>query len=467
MFFVLLILGSAFIGTTAARKGPRAAAAVAFALAVLLPCFTYATVGAVNIDVRTALALVGIGCVVLHPQSELRPKFLLADALVIGLVASIIATESMTGAATLTVAFDIAIGWLVPYWLGRIVLRDADDVDRLIDAVAPICFALAAWAAVESILRVNPIAALFGHVGSSQSMYDLRWGLRRAEGPLTHPIFFGLQLVLLFPFALAAARKAREVGPMWRRRLPWIVAAGAFFTMSRGPQLGILMTLAATTALLVPRWRAWIVAPIVLVALIGFTAGDLVLDLLHRWSGETPTTLLIDGEPVKYTGTTHRLLQVRVYAEAVANAGWLGYGSTALRAGQSTIPYVDDDLRQMFSSIDNHYLQFALQCGFLGIGLFVGLCATSISYAWRAAAHSDGAPRVLAAAVGGALLSVTLLVSSVWLASDFRFPLLAVMGLAGGLCLVYRSAGSTAVEPVPTQSFAFRLSPGHPATLAR
>jgi hypothetical protein len=236
--------------------------------------------------------------------------------------------------------------------------------------------------------------------------------------------------------------------------------------MSRGPQLGIVMTLAAATAVLAPRWRWWIVAPLALSAVVSYAASDVVLDLLQRWSHETPSTLLIDGEPVKYTGTTHRLLQVRVYAEAVAHAGCLGYGSIALRAGQTTIPHVDAELRQMFSSIDNHYLQFALQCGYLGLGLFVGLCATTIVYAWRAAARCDGASRVLAAALGGALLSVTLLMSSVWLASDFRFLLLAAMGMAGGLHLSNRRNPSALVQAAPQRAFELRLSPGHRVSFA-
>jgi O-antigen ligase len=226
------------------------------------------------------------------------------------------------------------------------------------------------------------------------------------------------------------------------------------------------MTLVATAAVLVPRWRTMIVAPVVLLLAVGLAAGDQVVDFLQRWSGETPSTILIDGEPVRYTGTTHRLLQVRVYAEAVAHAGWLGYGSTALDAQQTTIPYVDEELRQMFSSIDNHFLQFTLQCGFLGIGLFVVLCGASIAYAWQAVKGCDGVSKMLSAAVGGALLSVTLLVSSVWLATDFRFLLLSIMGLAGGLKLLYVGNAPPVAAPVPFRSPNLRLSPGYRASWA-
>lgn len=461
MFFVLLTIGIFVLAVTAVRRGPRAAAATAFALAVTLPCWIYLEVGAVRIDVRTALALAGIVCVGVHPCKALRPRLLLADALVVALVGTIIASEALSGIVTLTVVAEIVLQWLVPYALGRLVFSEPVDADHLIAVLVPVCLVLAGWAVVESVTRMNPVGVLLGHVGSLQSMNDLRWGLRRAEGPLTHPIFFGLHLVLLFPFALAAARQARDGGPAWHRKLPWIVAAGAFCTMSRGPQLGILITLAVATAVLVPRWRSLIMAPLVLAVVVGFTAGDLVLDLLHRWSGEKPMLIELDGETVAYTGTLHRLLQLRVYAEAVEHAGWLGYGSLPLRAAANTVPYVAEHLRQMFSSIDNHYLQFVLQCGYLGLGLFLLLCATTIGYAWQAAAQSEGATRVLAAGLGGALVALTLLMVSVWLASDYRFLLLAVMGSAGGLKLcVPRRAPTGRITPAPN-TIELRLSPGY------
>src|SRR5688572_15971406 len=167
MFFLILILGAVTVIATAFHKGPRAAAAAAFALALVLPCFTYVEVGAVRLDVRAAVALVGIGCVLLHPQTSLRPRFLLADGLAVALVATLVAAEAASGIVTLTVVFSIALGWLVPYWLGRIVWNDRDDIDRLVAAVVPVCFVLAAWVTVESILRVNPVGSLLGHVSSA------------------------------------------------------------------------------------------------------------------------------------------------------------------------------------------------------------------------------------------------------------------------------------------------------------
>jgi O-antigen ligase len=120
----------------------------------------------------------------------------------------------------------------------------------------------------------------------------------------------------------------------------------------------------------------------------------------------------------------------------------------------------------MFSSIDNHYLMFVLQCGFLGLGLFLALCATTTVYAWSAAARADGATRRLAAVMAGSLFALTLLMTSVWLPSDYRFVLLAMMGAAGGLRLICVARRSEVASPLRSSSFPLQLSPGHRVTPA-
>jgi len=468
MFFVLLFVVAVLVGVALWRGGPHVAATTAFAAAACLPCWAYTEFGAVRLDVRTAIALFGIGCVFLHPQNRIQVHYVPADLLLLGIVGTIVATELLTGVVTVTVVADVLLQWVVPYALGRCIWTAAADNRQFIVVMGWVCAGLAGWAAVESIARVNPLGALAGHVGSAQSLYDLRWGLRRAEGPLIHPIFFGLHLVLMFPFAWAASRQAAAGdGPAWQRRLTWIVGVGAFFTMSRGPQMGILTTLAATTALLRKRSRKFIFVPLLLLAVVGIAAGDGVIDLLHGWSGEKPVMMQLDGELVEYSGTTHRLLQVRVYSEAIRHAGLLGYGSTALRAGANTVPYVPYDLRDIFSSIDNHYLQFVLQCGFLGLGLFAALCLTTIGGAMRAARRLDEPMRTLAAATASSLISLSWLMASVWLAADYRFMLLAVMGSAASLhrCVVAsprrKSAAAATVDVEPALPPLLQLSPGY------
>jgi len=464
MFFVVLAIAVVVVLRAAVLGGPRAATAIGLATIMIVPTWMFREFGAIRLDTRTAVALAVVGCVALHPQTTWRIRFLWADWLVAGLVVAQCVSEDLTNpATTLPVFIDIGLQWLVPYVAGRLAWRSFDDVPSLLGPMAVACVVVSVWAAVESIVRFNPVGSLFGHAGSLQGMGDLRWGLRRAEGPVTHPIFFGLQMVLMLPFALAAARRAKTgAGPEWWRYVPWITAGGVLFTMSRGPQMGVACVLLTMIAVMQPHRRALVLIPTVAGLVFVASAGSWVIDFLHRWSGESPRmTVLIRGEPYAYTGTTHRLLQLRVYEEAVAHAGWFGYGSIGLRAGETKIPYIEDHLRQMFNSIDNHYLQFVLQNGFVGLTLFVLSCLTGVGYAARAAAAAANPSPQLSAAAAGALLALTLLLASVWLASDFRLVLLAALGLASGMQASRQVVPAKAATPAAFVPATLCLSPGH------
>ncbi|MBL9094431.1 MAG: hypothetical protein JNL96_24630 [Planctomycetaceae bacterium] len=466
MFIAVFILCALVIVGAAVARGPREAAALALATSMLVPNWLLRELGATLIDMRIACALLAVGCVALHPQTrwKLRPN--LADFLVVALVVSQIVTELSTSEPFATALIDIAVQWLAPYALGRLAWRSFADGERLLPLLAGCCLVLGAWSAFESITRINPVQIALGYAGSLQGLTDIRWGMKRADGPLMHPIFFGLQMVVLYPFALAASRRAREgLGPKWWRFAPWAAAAGAFFTMSRGPQIGIAATLLTTTAILSPRLRWPILVPAILAAGLLWSGRDAVIDLLHHWSGERPTTAIeIRGEWVPYSGTTHRILQVRVYEEALAHAGWSGYGTAALVGTTQKIPYVEEHLRQMFASIDNHYLQFTLLYGYAGLALFLGLCLLGAWYASTLLRSDDGGFRALGAATFGALVVLTVLFGTVWLAADIRFPLMALVGAAGGMAASRKPADepSAWTKSVPRLA-PLRLVPGHPA----
>ena len=461
MFFILLLAATGLLVTSAAL-GKRVSAASAVMLVLLVPCWIYTDIGAIRIDLRMGVTLVYLACVALHPQTSYRLRFVAADFIVLALIAAQITSEFLTSPTAVSVTPDIILQWGVPYLFGRVAWRSAEDQSRNFAAIVTVCVVLSVWAAIESVTRMNPIGKLLGFNGSIQAVNDLRWGLRRAEGNLTHPIFFGLQLAMLFPFAMAAARQSREgSGPAWWRYVPWIIGAGTFFTMSRGPQLAILLTLAVAYAVRFPRYRLLVLVPLVCtIGLVGLKMNQAV-EVLQMWSGEESSMLLvIKGEPVHYTGTSHRLLQLRVYEEAVANAGWFGYGSVALAATDVKIPYIEEHLRQMFFSIDNHYLQFVLQNGFIGITLFLMLCLTSAYYAATSAVAGTEDRRYFGAYFAAMFLAVAVLVFTVWLASDYRFVLLVMFGISASLPR-YRAAPAKRAEPVA--GVPLHLTPGHPS----
>lgn len=234
---------------------------------------------------------------------------------------------------------------------------------------------------------------------------------------------------MLFPFAMArpAPKPAKETALLGGALCRGSSARDAFFTMLRGPQLAHIAHARSRRRRAGSRYRLLVLVPLVgAIGLVGVKIDQLV-ELLQMWSGEESSMLLvIKGEPVHYTGTSHRLLQLRVYEEAVAHAGWFGYGSVALAATDVKIPYIEEHLRQMFFSIDNHYLQFVLQNGYVGITLFLVLCLTRAYYAATSAVAGTDDRRYFVRYFAAMFIAVAVLVFTVWLASDYRFVLLAM-----------------------------------------
>lgn len=472
MFITLFIIGAAAIVATALARGPRYAAVSTLVATLLIPIWLIVEVGAVILDLRMAFALAGIGYV-LWKQKKVSYFPLATDFIVVTIIGVQIASELLSSEPTMTMFVDTAMQWLVPYVLGRVAWRSFQDGKQILPAVVTTCAILSAWSVLESITRINIVNALLGHAGSLQGQTDLRWGMKRAEGPLSHPIFFGLQMVLLFPITLEAYRQAKlGIAPNWWKWMPWVTAAGAFSSMSRGPQMGIGIVLITTVVIMLPKWRVAILAPVVIGIGAIVAMPNFFLETLSSWAGEKSTmTIQIDGQYVEYSGTMHRILQMQVYSKALQHADWFGYGSVGLRSGSTTIPHVEDHLRQMFSSIDNHYLQFALQNGWVGIGAFLALCFFSIHQA-ASAAHDPRNPMpYLSAATAGAIVALTLILSTVWLPSDVRFVLLAVIGMAAGMRMsrsvpTYADAAAVPltkpVEIVTPTAPPRRLVPGFP-----
>jgi O-antigen ligase len=185
---------------------------------------------------------------------------------------------------------------------------------------------------------------------------------------------------------------------------------------------------------------------------------DTIVDSLAQWAGETPNesaAIVIAGQEVDYTGTSHRIILFQAYETPLARLGPLGYGS----------PLPDDKMDEIparFRSIDNHYVLFLLQRGPLGLGLFV-LLAIATLFNLAMMALDEGQPTAdLAAGLFGAMALVTLLLVSVWFAPDFGMMWLFVAGLTSNLRSLRNSSArdnstteKVAVGPIP------RLGPGH------
>ncbi len=177
-------------------------------------------------------------------------------------------------------------------------------------------------------------------------------------------------------------------------------------------------------------------------------------------------TIVIDGHSYDYTGTNHRLLLLRVYADAIAHAGWFGFGTPKVSGDTTHVPFVEDQLRSLFASIDNHYVQFVLQAGYLGVGLFVVLGAVSAGYLLPPALAIDHRRGLLAAGLFGAIVATMFSLMTVWLSRDFSFFWLLLVGVAGAWRSEILTERAMSLARRPTNVLQRRLVPGHALPIA-
>lgn len=465
MFFVL---GAVLVFTVAwvyATQGPRLAIAVVCGCALLYPSWVACHMGPTVCNLRSLGCLLALGIVIATSFRVFPGGLMLADLIVAALAASQIYTEYTVGDLSPSTLLSTLLEWVVPYLLGRIACESIHDLRRLTTIMAWVCLGLSALAIVESVTRINVLNVLLGHAGSLQGEGDIRWGMKRAEGPVTHPIFFGLMLVMVLPWAFEAARRAMNGdGPKWWQALPWITAAAACCPMSRGPQIGVMLCAFVVFFLRNPAHRKGLAIVAIAVSVTGAVAYRPMLHLLHVWSNERPQakeTVVIGGAAVEYSGTNHRLLQLTVYQDAVLHAGWSGYGLMCMSTRPSRIPYVEDQLREMFFSIDNHYLWMLLKAGYGGVTLFVLLGLTALKCLVKPALTLDAPHSLLAAGLLATILAVMVLVTTVFFAADFGFLWLFNIGLSASLRKCFDARNARARGPLVWPS----LAPGHPVRL--
>lgn len=451
--------------------GARWAVAVAWACTLLMPTWLDFQIGAIQVQPQTFSALLAV--VILCLESKPRGFWLWTDLLCVALAAEQVASDYSNGEFTPTMTASAGLEWVLPYVFGRLALQSSDDLNRLTRSSAWACVILSVWTIVESITRVNVVASLFKHVSSDQAAFDIRWGLRRAEGSTVHPIFLGMLLVLLLPWALVAAERAKSgFGPRWWKTLPWLVGTAVFLTISRGPQLALLTMLAIVFFCRFPAWRR-ILAVTAVIAVVSVVGGrSFLVDVLHVWSNEKQSQKIqvsIHGELYEYSGTNHRLLQLKVYEKSVALAGWFGFGGGRLSGLPRDLPGLEHHLIEQFNSIDCHYLMWVLRSGYFGLGAFLVFSVVSLIRLAPTALSTTGEYSMLAASLFGAIAGVLVMLATVYFAPDFGYIWLFAVGLGSSVRSCADAAGSAvpgtiSISPAmaPRRRATRRLTPGHP-----
>jgi hypothetical protein len=365
-----------------------------------------------------------------HPGT-VKPRLVVCDLFVAGLVASMLVSQQLNNDLRFLTPVDFTLTWALPYAVGRLFFRSPEDIGRLLPFAAGLTLYLTVYAGFEAVTHVNPVNRLLGYSDwiLDESGAGVRWGLKRAVGPVGHPIALGMLLVLILPWAIEAWRKAglRE-GPGWWRWLPAAVLAAIVCTVSRGALMAAGFVGYSAAYFARPKWRPVLTAVALLGGVVYFQYREEAIEMLGRMAGEKPNedSVLIDGKEYPYSGTRHRSLLALAYRQSLDEAGLFGYGYHAKKADR-------DDIDQRFRSIDDHYLHFQLRFGMMGVGLFLAVAACTLLYLARSAYHTGAPEAGFAAALFGAVLGVTVMLQSVWFAPDFGRAWLFCAGMAASL----------------------------------
>ncbi|MFO0935869.1 MAG: O-antigen ligase family protein [Gemmataceae bacterium] len=449
MFFPLFTLIFVVTLSVAFSAGPRQALWMCWLPVMLLaPVWLVAGVGSVVLDFRTAASMAAILGFLLNSSRSKRTGWSYADALIIGVVVVQLVSQYQTGNLRPMTPLEIGRKWLLPYIMGRWFLGTADDLAAALPYIGRVLIVLTVLAVFECVSKINPLNTILGKTYALLEQGEgYRWGLKRAHVMFDHPIFFGMALVLMLPWALEAMSQSfAGKGPHWWRFLPVAMAASLFATVSRGPQIASIATMGVYFFFRLKSLRLPLFVVAVIVGLIGYTQRHEIIDLLSQFAGEKNVEEIryieIEGEEVEYSGTTHRVLLFRVYAEAIRNAGLFGYGYEL--KGVS----IDESLAQRFGSIDCHYLLFLLQNGYLGCGAFIILTLGIILNLARLAWRTEYSQSALAGGLCGSLAGVAVLLISVWFSPDFAGVWLFSAGLAASLPSLIPSEATRETETI-------------------
>ena len=420
------------------RKGPAAALGASMVLSFIFPVWLKVDIGGVPINVRTAIAGITMLGYLFHPKGKIVSPLTLLDCCIAMMCICQVAADSFTSGLTVALPLGAYGEWALPYVAGRFAVVDRQSLKWIAPWVVGVILLLGMMACFESMTKVNPFEFVFGNRPTELAHRGAaRFGLKRAFGPTTHAIFFGMLIAVLLPWLVCMwqsfeSRRIRGLTVVAGA----IALAGAGFTISRTPVLTILVAAALTLALRfkVLRWPLGLSLAIVIGGFAAFP--NEVTDVISRWTGggDKPRLIEIDGKAVVTSSSRSRLHVLGIYSDALVKAGPFGYGSEATSEFPLRIPGVDGRFKSanLFKQVDNGYILLTLRFGWVGGAclaiLFLTAIATGLSlYFERHDQLFPGAVACLLAVVAGFSLLL------VFMNYDFGLPILWLMGVLSGL----------------------------------
>ncbi len=431
------------------RHGPGVGAGVGLAVACLMPTWTATWVYGQPIDVRLATAIALIGAYCFHSDGKIWSRINLIDIAVAGLVVWQVTVDWLHDGFGALVPLTSYLEWALPYLAGRFSVMHSGALASIRLPFACCAVVIACLALVESFANVNAWEMLFGPVDDlvkrGRGMrYDF---LYRAMGPTRHPIFLGIVLMLMVPWAVSlidseGSRKLKYIG--------WLslagVVVGVLATVSRGPLLCLFLA-AATALSYYSLWARRVFAvTIVLGAILAAVNWSSVVGFVESTGSINVRSRVVevDGEAVAYTGSNNRLFVLEIYGPLVVRGGAMGFGTEATSSFPPNIPGLPVSARaqEVLGIVDNSYILIGLRLGIVGLAFFVLMLFASIYNAFSLARNQSlvtyPGGSLFLVALGSILLAVSVEILTVFSSYDFIFWLLFTCGVVSGLTALDR-----------------------------
>ena len=264
---------------------------------------------------------------------------------------------------------DLLFLWLLAYVIGRFA------VENVRTALVVLMSIVAAWGIAEFLLGWHVFIEWFPSSNHTLNEIQERSGIARSEASLGHGIAYGASLALAIPFTQKFGRRA-----VW---IQLLLCAGIIVSLSRGPMLTMILTLALTV---------WVLSDAknrlryIVLALVGGIGVYYVLGALY--SG-------VYSDEVRGSGDA-RVTQFDAVVDAV---NWLTSAITGTVNGQAIAGRV--------GIIDSTPLRLAVNFGVVATVLLLLPVAVS---AWRAVKRTANAAAVALAGQIPVLVVTSLIV---------------------------------------------------------
>lgn len=128
---------------------------------------------------------------------------------------------------------DLLLVWMLAYVLGRCASG------RVMTAFPVLMACVAAWGLIEFTFGMHLFADWMPSANHTLNVIQERAGVARSEAAFGHAIAYGAALVMAIPFAQRLRRHALLV--------QFLLVAGVAVSLSRGPLLGLVLTLVLST----------------------------------------------------------------------------------------------------------------------------------------------------------------------------------------------------------------------------